>query len=48
MTLNDFSVEDAALQLFEQLGYAMLTDPPIAPWDPAAECEALGEGELEG
>jgi hypothetical protein len=47
MTLNASIVENATLCWFKELGYAVLPGTPIAPGDPAAECEALGEGELE-
>jgi hypothetical protein len=40
MSLNEAMVEE--------LGYAVLPGTPIAPGNPAAECETLGEGELEG
>lgn len=47
MSFNESIIEDAALGCFEQLGYAVLPYTPIAPGNPAAECETLGEGELE-
>jgi len=40
--------EEAALDWFQELGYPMIPGPPHAPGDPAADSEALGEGELEG
>lgn len=47
MSFNESIIEEAALGWFEQLGYAVLPGTPIAPGNPAAECETLGEGELE-
>ena len=47
MSFNESIIEEAALGWFEQLGYAVLPDTPIAHGNPAAECETLGEGELE-
>ncbi len=45
--LNNYSVEDPAFGWFKKLGYAVRHGTPIAPGNPTAGCEALGEGELE-
>ena len=37
MTLNDSIIEDAALEWFVELGYAVGHGPPFAPGEPAAE-----------
>lgn len=48
MTLTESMVEEVALGWFKVLGYPVRHGPPLTPWDLTAECEALGEGELEG
>ena len=48
MTLNESIVEDAALEWFGELGYAVGHGPHIAPDEPAAERESFGEVVLVG
>ena len=43
MQLNESTVEEAALSWFEELGYAVLHGPDIAPGEPEAEREAFDE-----
>jgi len=43
MSLNESIVEEAALEWFGQLGYAVGHGPHIAPGEPAAERDAFGE-----
>jgi len=46
--LNESIVEDAALEWFGQLGYAVGHGPHLAPGEPAAERDSFGEVVLEG
>ena len=48
MTLNESIVEDAALEWFGELGYAVGHGPQLAPGEPAAERESFGEVVLVG
>lgn len=41
MSLNESIVEDAALEWFGELGYAVGHGPDLAPGEPAAERESL-------
>jgi hypothetical protein len=41
MSLNEAIVEDAALECFRDLGYAVGHGPTLAPGEPAAERESL-------
>ena len=41
MSLNESTVEDAALEWFGELGYAVGHGPPLAPGEPAAERDAF-------
>ena len=43
MSLNESIVEDAALEWFGELGYAVGHGPHLAPGEPAAERESFGE-----
>ena len=43
MSLNASIVEDAALERFGELGYAVGHGPQLAPGEAAAERESLGE-----
>ena len=43
MSLNESIVEDAALEWFGELGYAVAHGPQIAPGEPAAERESFGD-----
>jgi type I restriction enzyme R subunit len=43
MSLNEAIVEEAALQWFGELGYAIGHGPPLAPGEPAGERESFGE-----
>ena len=43
MSLNESMVEDAALDWFEELGYAVGHGPHIAPGEAAAERDSFGE-----
>ncbi|MCP9800781.1 type I restriction endonuclease [Synechococcus sp. RedBA-s] len=43
MTLTESMVEAAALGWFQQLGYAVLPGPQLAPGEPAAERESFGD-----
>ncbi len=43
MTLNESIVEDAALEWFGELGYAVGHGPHLAPGEPAAERDSFGE-----
>src|ERR1700689_4825639 len=47
MNLNESIVEDAALEWFGELGYAVGHGPHLAPGEPAAERESFGEVVLE-
>jgi type I restriction enzyme R subunit len=48
MTLNESIVEAAALGWFQELGYAVLTGPQLAPGEPTAERESFSEVLLVG
>jgi type I restriction enzyme R subunit len=42
-TLNESTVEDAALNWFRELGYAIGHGPHMAPGEPAAERDSFGD-----
>jgi type I restriction enzyme R subunit len=48
MTLNESIVEDAALEWFKELGYALGHGPHMAPGEPAAERDSFGDVLLVG
>ena len=48
MSLNESIVEEAALEWFGELGYAIGHGPHIAPGEPAAERDSFGEVVLVG
>ena len=48
MTLNESIVEDAALEWFGELGYAVGHGPQLAPGEPAAERDSFSEVVLVG
>jgi len=48
MSLNESMVEDAALEWFGELGYAVGHGPHLAPGEPAAERDSFGEVVLLG
>ena len=48
MSLNESIVEDAALEWFGELGYAVGHGPHLAPGEPAAERDSFGEVVLAG
>ena len=48
MSLNESIVEDAALEWFGELGYAVGHGPHLAPGEPAAERDSFGEVVLLG
>jgi len=48
MTLNESIVEDAALEWFGELGYAVGHGPDLAPGEPAAERDSFSEVVLVG
>ena len=48
MSLNKSIVEDAALEWFGDLGYAVGHGPHLAPGEPAAERDSFGEVVLVG
>ena len=48
MPLNESIVEDAALEWFGELGYAIGHGPHIAPGEPAAERDSFGDVVLAG
>jgi type I restriction enzyme R subunit len=48
MSLNESIVEDAALEWFGELGYAVGHGPHPAPGEPAAERDSFGEVVLVG
>ena len=48
MSLNESTVEDAALEWFGVLGYAIGHGPDLAPGEPAAERAAFGDVVLVG
>lgn len=43
MSLNESILEDAALDWFGELGFAVGHGPHIAPGEPAAERDSFGE-----
>ena len=47
MSLNESIVEDAALEWFGELGYAVGHGPHLAPGEPAAERDSFGEVALD-
>lgn len=48
MPLNESIVEDAALESFGELGYAVGHGPHLAPGEPAAERDSFSEVVLVG
>ena len=48
MALDESIVEDAALEWFGELGYAVGHGPHLAPGEPAAERQSFGEVVLLG
>ena len=48
MSLHESHVEDAALEWFEELGYAVALGPHLAPGEPAAERASFGDVVLVG
>ena len=48
MSLNESIVEDAALEWFGELGYAIGHGPQLAPGEAAAERDSFGEVVLVG
>ena len=48
MSLNESHVEEAALEWFRELGYAVGHGPQLAPGEPAAERDSFGEVALVG
>ncbi len=48
MSLNESIVEDAALEWFGELGYAIGHGPHMAPGEPAAERDSFSEVVLVG
>ena len=48
MSLNESIVEDAALEWFGELGYAVWHGPHLAPGEPAAERDSFGDVVLIG
>ena len=48
MSLNESIVEDAALEWFGELGYAVGHGQHLAPGEPAAERDSFGEVVLVG
>ena len=48
MSLNESILEDAALEWFGELGYAVGHGPHLAPGEPAAERDSFGEVVLVG
>ena len=48
MSLNESIIEDAALEWFGELGYAVGHGPQLAPGEPAAERDSFGEVVLVG
>ena len=48
MSLNESHVEEAALEWFAELGYAVGHGPQLAPGEPAAERASFGEVVLVG
>ena len=43
MTVTEDTVEQAAIEWFEELGYAYLAGPSIAPGEPGAERDSYGD-----
>jgi type I restriction enzyme R subunit len=48
LTLNEALIEEAALGWFQELGYAVLPGPQLAPGEPAAERESFSDVVLVG
>ena len=48
MSLNESTVEAAAIEWFVELGYAFGHGPQLAPGEPAAERDSFGEVVLVG
>ena len=48
MSLNESIVEDAALEWFGELGYAVSHGPQLAPGEPAAERDSFTDVVLVG
>ena len=48
MTLTESMVEEAALGWFQELGYAALPAPQLAPGEPAAERDSFADVVLVG
>ncbi len=48
MTLNEAIVEEAALGWFQELGYAALPGPQLAPGEPAAERDSFASAFTQG
>ena len=48
MTLNKAIVEEAALDWFQELGYAALPGPQLAPGEPAAERDSFASAFTQG
>ena len=48
MSLNESLLEDAAIEWFGELGYAVGHGPLLAPGEPAAERDSFGEVGLVG
>ena len=48
MSHNESTVEDAALEWFGELGYAIGHGPHLAPGEPAAERDSFGDVVLVG
>ncbi|NBV46099.1 MAG: hypothetical protein EBR86_10805 [Planctomycetia bacterium] len=48
MSVSDDSVEQATSEWFEELGYAYLAGPGIAPGEPGAERDSYGDVVLQG
>ena len=46
--LTESIVEEAALGWFQELGYAVLSGPPLAPGEPTAERETFSDVVLVG
>jgi type I restriction enzyme R subunit len=48
MSLNESHLEEATLEWFRELGYQTIHGPNIAPGEPGAERQTLGQAVLEG
>ena len=48
MTITESLIEEATLQWFEELGYAALHGPLLAPGESAAERDSFGDVVLAG